>query len=179
MSENLPAVRSRELSDQIMPDRSNGKSAGLRDWISSPLGRAAAQALPDVLRMANRNREPQQQSLVSQIMPSSDGASGVTLSEVDVDVDIPFVRRLTIRSASSWSISPQILLAKQREKRRTRWKLRALAAGMVGVAGVILARRSGVSLPARLNPAASVPFLAAGATPVSTRTDNENPGNAD
>lgn len=179
MSDNLPVPRSRELPDQITSYTQNGKGASLRDWIGSPLGRAAAQALPDIVRMANRSRQPEQQSLVSQIMPSSDGASGVTLSEMDVDVDIPFVRRLTIRSASSWSIAPEVILAEQRQKQRNRWKLRALAAGVVGVAGMILARRSGVSVPARLNPAASLPFLAAPTASVPTDRDNENPGTAE
>lgn len=179
MTDNLPVPHSRELTDQITSYAQNGKGASLRDWISSPLGRAAAQVLPDVVRMANRSHQPAQQSLVSQIMPSSNGASGVTLSEMDVDVDIPFVRRLTIRSASSWSIAPEVILAEQRQKRRNRWKLRALAAGVMGLAGVILARRSGVSLPARLNPAASLPFLPAASSSVPTGPEDETPGIAE
>lgn len=156
MSDNLPALRPETAPEQIS---TNGRFSGLRSWVGSPVGRAVAQALPDVLRMANRPKPAESNSFVSQILPSSDGASGMTLSEVDVDINLPFIRRLTIRSASSWSVAPGVILAEQRQTRGRRWKLRAVAAGALSVAGVILARRSGVSLPGRLNPAASIPFL--------------------
>jgi hypothetical protein len=179
MSDKLSIPRSSEVTEQDIAYARNGRGTGLREWIGSPLGRTVAQVLPDVLRMANRSRQPEQRPLVSQIMPSSDGASGVTLSEVDLDIDIPFIRRLTIRSASSWSISPEVLLAEKRQKSRKRWKLRALVAGAMGIAGVLLARRSGVSLPARLNPGASLPFMSTPSPAISSRARTENPGAAE
>jgi hypothetical protein len=168
MTENLPSLRSGSLPDQITSNGRSSRFSGLSSWIGSPVGRAVAQVLPDVIRMANRPRQPESRPLVSQILPSSDGASGMTLSEVELDIDVPFIRRMTIRSASSWSVAPQVILAEQRQQRRSRWKLRALAAGALGVASVVLARKSGVSLPGKLNPVASLPFLSTSGSPVTS-----------
>ncbi len=180
MSRNLPAMRSNDMPDQISTGTENGRLSGLSTWLGSPIGRAVAQALPDVLRMANRNRLPEPRPLVSQILPSTDGASGVTLSEVEVDIDVPFIRRVTIRSASSWSIAPDVLKAQLRQDRRSRWKLRALAAGAIGVASVVLARRSGVTLPAKLSPGALAPLLTATlSTADRSSGTTKNPGVAE
>jgi hypothetical protein len=172
MRDNLPAVPSSSLPDQIRSGRDSGRLSGLSTWLGSPIGRAVAQALPDVLRMANRNRLPEQRPLVSQILPSSDGASGMTLSEVEVDIDVPFIRRVTIRSASSWSVAPDVLKTQYRQDRRNRWKLRALAAGAIGVASVMLARKSGMTLPAKLSPSALMPLLPATSSSSSSSTTN-------
>lgn len=180
MRNNLPAMRSSNLPDQISSGSENGRLSGLSTWLGSPIGRAVAQALPDVLRMANRNRLPEQRPLVSQILPSSDGASGMTLSEVEVDIDVPFIRRVTIRSASSWSVAPDVLKAYHRQERRSWWKLRALAAGAIGVAGVVLARKSGMTLPSKLSPSALMPLLttsSSGSSPAGSAA--KNPGAAE
>lgn len=180
MRNNLPAMRSSNLPDQLSRGSENSRLSGLSTWLGSPIGRAVAQALPDVLRMANRNRLPEQRPLVSQILPSSDGASGMTLSEVEVDIDVPFVRRVTIRSASSWSIAPDVLKAYHRQERQSRWKLRALAAGAIGVASVVLARKSGLTLPAKLSPSALMPLLTSSSSSSSTAdTASKNPGAAE
>ena len=177
MSDNLPALQTRADDSRIARQGPSGRLSAFGEWVASPLGRAVAQVLPDVIRMANRPKASESRPLFSQILPSSDGASGITLSEVEVDVDVPFIHRVTIRSASSWSVAPDIILAEQRNKRRGRWKLRALAAGALGVAGVVLARRIGMPLPARLNPAASLPFLSTPAPSIGSTV--KNPGTAE
>lgn len=179
MSDRLPVASTRSTPDRISPDQQPGLLSGLSEWVGSPVGRAVAQALPDVLRMARRPEPNDSRSFVSHILPSSDGASGVTLSEVDVDLNVPFIRRLTIRSASSWSVAPSVILADQRKRRRARWKLRALAAGAISIAAVVLARRSGLTLPGRLNPIASAPFLSASSTPSNMEPDKADPGAAE
>jgi hypothetical protein len=171
MSNNLPIPRSDSTPGRTGSGSFTESGYGLREWIGSPVGRALTQALPEVIRLVSRSRPVESRPLVSNILPSSDGASGMTISEVEVDVDVPFIRRMTIRSASSWSISPDVLLAQHRQQRRGRWKLRALAAGALGVAGVVLARRSGVSLPSRLNPAVNLPFISSPSTPTPPSSD--------
>jgi hypothetical protein len=174
MSQKLPAIRSTSYPDQVSAESSSGRISSLGTLLVSPIGRAVAQALPDILRIASRNRLPEQRPLVSQILPSTDGASGMTLSEVEVDVDVPFIRRVTIRSASSWSVAPDVLKAQHREARRSRWKLRALAAGAIGVASVVLARKSGLSLPAKLSPGALAPLLTATTSSASPSGSTKN-----
>jgi hypothetical protein len=177
MRDNLPVPRTDTTPDSFSRNGHSGRMSGLSEWIGSPVGRAIAQVLPDVIRMANRPKPAETRPLVSQILPSSDGASGVTLSEVEVDVDVPFIHRITIRSASSWSVAPDVIMAEQRKQQRSRWKLRALAAGAIGIAGYVLARRTGVTLPERINPATSLPFVSS-ATP-SIGPAKENPGGAE
>jgi hypothetical protein len=178
MRENLPVLRSESTPELIRERGQSGMVSSLSSWIGSPVGRAIAQVLPDVIRMANRSKPAESRPLVSQILPSSDGASGLTLSEVEVDLDVPFIHRVTIRSASSWSVAPDVLLAERQKEKRGRWKLRALAAGALGVAGVILARKNGVSLPGRLNPAASLPFLTSSTSSLGSTSTEKNPGAA-
>jgi hypothetical protein len=175
MRDNLPTPRT-GTAPEIIGQNGHSRGSLLREWIGSPVGRAIAESLPDVIRMASRSRPPESRPLTSHILPSSDGASGVSLSEVEVDMDLPFVHRVTIRSASSWSIAPDILKEEQQKRKRGRWKLRALAAGVLGVAGFVLARRNGVSLPARINPAANLPFLS---TTTSIPADHKKPGTAE
>jgi hypothetical protein len=177
MSNNLPVPRNELSPETLQRNDQAGRSIPLSDWISSPLGRAVAQALPEVIRLASRRQPPEVRPLASRILPSSDGASGMTLSEVEVDIDAPFIRRLTIRSASSWSVSPEVILAEQRQQRRARWKLRALTAGLLGIAGMALALRSGISLPDRLNPGASLPSLSSNSSAASSA--KKTPGLAD
>ena len=125
MSNNLPVPRTGMEPETITSNA--GRSSSLTEWIGSPVGRAIAQVLPDIIRMATRSRPADSQPTVSHILPSSDGASGMTLSEVEVDVDAPFIRKVTIRSASSWSVAPDVILAEQRNQRRSRWKRFKLA----------------------------------------------------
>ncbi len=171
MSDYLPARR-----DDTPLTAARPESNGLARWLDSPLSRALAQVLPDVIRMAERRGRAESRPLVSHIIPSSDGASGMSLSEVEVDVDAPFVRRVVIRNASSWSVAPDVLSSMDRKPNRGRWGLRALTVGLVGIAGFVLARRSGVSLPPRLNPVSSVPLFSTATSQVEI---TEHPGEAD
>jgi hypothetical protein len=175
MRDNLPTPRTGSTPEII---ERNGHSRGsfLREWIGSPVGRAIAESLPDVIRLASRSKPAESRPLPTQILPSSDGASGVSLSEVEVDMDLPFVHRVTFRSASSWSIAPDVLKEEQRSRKRGRWKLRAIAAGALGIAGVVLARKNGIGLPARINPAAQLPFLS---STTSVPAGDKKPGAAE
>lgn len=151
MSDHSAARQIVSAPDAITPRRGTGGVHRVREWLSSPLGRAVSEVLPDVVRLIGRRGAAgsESRSLASHILPSSDGANGMSISEVEVDVDAPFIRRVVIRSASSWSVAPDILKAEQR-RRRGRYGLSALTVGMLGIAGVVFARRNGVSIPQQL-----------------------------
>jgi hypothetical protein len=138
MSEYLPA---RANSADQRPVVVSGP-AGLeraRSWLSSPMGQAALDLVPDVVRWIGRRPHGTVGSVP--YLPSS-GANGVTVSEVEMDLRVPFVRRVVIRSASSWSIAPEILLAERRQ-RRGRLGVSLLSIAALAVAGVVAARKSG------------------------------------
>lgn len=77
-----------------------------RATTQSPLVRLAIALAPDILRAAEqvvlqRAATPARSEPARQTHSHS-----VQISEVEVDTSLPFVRRVTVRSASSWTSSP-------------------------------------------------------------------------
>lgn len=164
-----PATRQIVSAPDAITSRNGANGAHrLRNWLASPIGRAVSDVLPDVVRLIGRRGTSEPRSIASHILPSTDGANGMSISEVEVDVDAPFIRRVVIRSASSWSVAPEILKAEQR-RRRGRFGLSALTVSMLGIAGVVFARRNGISLPGQFR-------LPAGITrTLKQRIETQNP----
>jgi hypothetical protein len=156
MSEYLPARRNGTALTATQSAHPSNGGYRLRDWFYSPVGRAVADVLPDLLRWASRRQPSESRPLTSHVLPATDGANGMTISEVELDIDAPFIRRVVIRSASSWSVAPGVLMAEQK-RRRGRVGLSALTVGLLGIAGVVFARRSGVSLPSGVTVPESLP----------------------
>lgn len=156
-------------SNAISPSQRADGSPRLRGWLTSPIGRAVSEVLPDVVRMIGRRGPSESRSLASHILPSRDGANGMSISEVEVDVDAPFIRRVVIRTASSWSVAPDVIKAEQR-RRRGRYGLSAVTVGLLGLAGFVFARRNGISLPGPLRLPAALPDV------LTRHNGTENPG---
>ena len=141
MSRNLPSIPERRTAVP-MPVSEPGR---VRRWLRSPLGTAVVDAAPDLLRAtgrAVRSRDIAE-------LPST-GANGMTVSEVEIDVATPFIRRVTVRSSSAWSLAPEVIL----ERRGRRWggRLGMGAAGLAGLAllGLAAVRRSPLAIGERL-----------------------------
>lgn len=136
MSRNLPALPSRV---EIEPVSAGGR---LRRWLRSPLGAAASEVAPDLVRLAaervGRRGDSHQ---------PSPGASGVDVSEVEIDLAAPFVRRVVVRTASSWSVSPEVLQPARRRRRAGRLGLRAAMLAALAMLGLAASRRFPLSLP--------------------------------
>lgn len=157
MSDRSTARQIIPAADSVSPRPGTNGTSRVRDWLTSPIGRAVTDVLPDVVRLiGRRGTTSEPRSIASHIIPSSDGATGMSISEVEVDVDAPFIRRVVIRSASSWSIAPDVLKGEQR-RRRGRFGLSALTVGVLGVAGVVFARRNGISLPGQFRMPSALP----------------------
>ncbi len=147
MSRNLPALLGKA---ELEPVQSEKPAAGgrLRRWLGSPAAGAAADVAPDVLRVIGRAIQARPEPSVPVQLPAK-GASGLTVSEVEISVSSPLVRRVVVRTTSAWSISPEVLKEERRQKRRGR-----IGAGAMGIAGIALiglaaTRRSSFSLPGR------------------------------
>jgi hypothetical protein len=108
-------------------------------WFTSPIARAALNLAPEVLKLLGRRPQLRETRLVPGAFT---GATGVTLSEVEMDLRIPFVRRVVVRRASSWAVAPEVLLA-QPAPRRSRLGVGILSVAAVAIAGVFAVRRSG------------------------------------
>lgn len=113
---------------------------------TSALARAAIALAPDMLRLAERvasqrlqaKREPEpvQQQAIRQ--------EAHHLSEVEINFDVPFVRRIVMRSATSWISTPPEPVVVVEEPRST-GRLRTVgllgASGAAAVAVGLLARK--------------------------------------
>lgn len=136
MSRNLPALPSRV---EIEPVSAGGR---LRRWLRSPLGAAASEVAPDLVRLAAERVGRRGDS--HQTPP---GASGVDVSEVEIDLAAPFVRRVVVRTASSWAVSPEVLQPARRRRRAGRLGLRAAMLAALAMLGLAASRRFPLSLP--------------------------------
>ncbi|MBX6341536.1 MAG: hypothetical protein IRY97_03685, partial [Thermomicrobiaceae bacterium] len=79
------------------------------------------------------------------------GASGLTVSEVEIESTSPTIRRVVLRTASAWSLSPEALRPEPPRPSRRIARRSARAAGIAGLAllGLAAARRAPLSLPGR------------------------------
>lgn len=106
---------------------------------ASTLGRLLVSLTPDVLRVVERSIAKRQESPVSIPATRKDSRvyqGGVQLSEVEYDMSLPFLRKVTVRQASAWSSDvPFIPSVRDTEPRRS-GKLRR--AGMVSVGGAFV-----------------------------------------
>lgn len=132
---------------QVVPQR-----GVLRRWLLSPLGTAAADLAPEALKLVGRALQTQSTAGRPLGGLPQTGANGLTLSEVEIDVSLPFVRRVVVRTASAWSLSPEVALAERRKKRRGRLGLGAVSLAGLAVLGVAASRRIPVSLPSLTEP---------------------------
>ncbi len=148
MSRNLPALPAKAELEPVQSGKPAASGGRLRRWLGSPVAGAAAEVAPDVLRVIGRAIQSQPQSSAPVQFPAR-GASGLTVSEVEISVSSPLVRRVVVRTTSAWSIGPDVIKDERRRKRRGR-----LGAGAMGIAGIALlglaaTRRSSLSLPGR------------------------------
>ncbi|MDI3342056.1 MAG: hypothetical protein QJR03_16160 [Sphaerobacter sp.] len=142
MSRDLPAVPSRV---EIVP----AGGGRLRRWLRSPLGQAAADVAPDLLRLAGRAVASERQRQAAPDHPPA-GATGVNVSEVEIDVSAPFVRRVVVRSASAWSVPPELLQPAPRRRRTGRLGLGAASLAGLAMLGLVVSRRLPLGLPSGL-----------------------------
>ena len=74
---------------------------------ASALARFAIAAAPDILRTAERFASQRaQQNRVTVSEPLHPRIESLQLSEVEIDFSVPFVRKLTMRNATAWAVSP-------------------------------------------------------------------------
>jgi hypothetical protein len=124
-------------------NESGGRSLvvpGQQPSTSSSLARMAISLAPDVLRAAERlifkqSRQPVSRGEFSQGMHGH----SVHLSEVEFDTSIPFVRKVTVRNASSWSTFP-IAIQPEPAPRRSRGRLIGVSSAIALVAALMLRR---------------------------------------
>jgi hypothetical protein len=124
MARQLPAL----VSDQ--------RSISRTTQPPSTVSRALAAFAPDVIRVAERlaAERLQQRREMSQPVGVTQHTEAMHLSEVEIDVSMPFVRRVTMRNLTAWQNIPQTTIQQQREPAASK---RLRNAGLVGASGVL------------------------------------------
>lgn len=148
MSRNLPALPARAELETRQSARAPLPGRRFRRWLGSPVAGAAADVAPDVLRVIGRAIQSRPEPSTPIQFPGN-GANGLTVSEVEISLSSPLVRRIVVRTASAWSLGADVVKDERRRKRRGR--IGASAMGIVGLAllGLAASRRTSLSLPRR------------------------------
>lgn len=60
----------------------------------------------------------------------------MTVSEVEINLAAPLIRRIVVRSATAWTIAPELLQAEAESSGGSRKRARKLGAGVAGLAGL-------------------------------------------
>lgn len=109
---------------------------------SSTLLRLALQLAPDVLRALDRPRSRPSQ-ITSIPSPGRNTVRGLSMSEVELDVRIPLVRRVVVRKATAWAADMPAAVATPPKGGRLR-RVGMLGAGAFAAATIgLLANRAG------------------------------------
>ncbi|MFW6075220.1 MAG: hypothetical protein ACOC9Y_06475 [Chloroflexota bacterium] len=99
MNRQLPVPRQENggLIPRSMPSRSS-------------LSQFALALAPDILRVAERlaSNRSQNRAIQKELPVQRDSVQGIHLSEVEIDMSVPFVRKITMRNATAWSRSPYL-----------------------------------------------------------------------
>lgn len=150
MSDHLPALLNKGKTEPARAGARSREGGLAMRWLRSPLAGAVADIAPDLLRFAGRAMQPRSgvHQMQAHLPPS--GANGLTVSEVEIDVASPFIRRVVVRTTNAWSVAPEVALAKARTSRNGRLSLGAISLAGLAVLGFAAARRVPLSLPSRL-----------------------------
>lgn len=152
MGRQLPAV---PATVEVVPDPAHARSrligkASTRNWLRSPLASAVVDATPDLMRLASRAARSVAPASPVHGLPSS-GANGMTVSEVEIDVASPFIRRIVVRSTNAWSVAPEVALAGTRRRSLSgRLGIGAVSVASIALLGLAAIRRGPLALPDRI-----------------------------
>ena len=108
-----------------------------------------AAVAPDVIRAAERiaTQRLQARDWAPAVSAMPNHTEAVHLSEVEVDISVPFVRRITMRKMTAWQNGPAeqvVIPAPKRSRSRIGRKIGLIGASSLLALGVgILARRVG------------------------------------
>ena len=132
MSTNLPAPAPRPALEPSLPRLPAPTGArSTRRWLRSPLGAALVDAAPDLLRALGHAAQARGEPPAPSPSPHP-GATGLTVSEVEIDATHSGLHRVVVRTASAWTVAPET----PPPTRERRWPAHALL-GAVGIAGLL------------------------------------------
>ncbi len=104
---------------------------------ASSVARLIAAVAPDMIRIVERaatQRLAQRQRAGEAATRLPDHTEAIHLSEVQIDVSMPFVRRITMRNMTAWQNGPAPVVSVEPERRSSN---KLGKAGLLGASGVI------------------------------------------
>jgi hypothetical protein len=113
--------------------------------IATPLARLALSLAPDLLHAVERSLAQRERDAVAMAPAPRDPriiSSGIQFSEVEYDMRVPFLRKVTVRKASAWSseMPAPIVVEAPPAQRGTRLR----RAGIVSLGGAVALTALGV-----------------------------------
>jgi hypothetical protein len=136
MSRNAPVpVRSSSTDRHPVVVLDNAGASRRSSPIDNPLARFVLSVTPDLLRAVERSvarrNDTRSIATISPVQERRVYTSGMSFAEYDIDIRVPFVRRLTVRRATAWATdSPAVEPAPPAARRKRR-------AGVLGVGGIV------------------------------------------
>lgn len=109
--------------------------------VSSSIARLAISLAPDILRATEKmllDRTRQESSQRQQAAQQHFHSHSVQLSEVEINTSLPFVRRVTVRNATSWTSVPMIEPEPIEPAKRSRGRLLGISGAVALVAAVMV-----------------------------------------
>lgn len=134
MARQLPALLHNEPDSHAL-----ATPAQRQGIVSSPIARLAVALAPEVLRAAERVvlRRTERRAVPASIQDQP--ARSIQVSEVEINFDMPFVRRVVVRNASAWSSFPTEP-APSRSGLRRAGRVIGMSGALALVAGVAVRR---------------------------------------
>lgn len=109
--------------------------------LSSSLARMAIALAPDILRATEQVLTDRNQPAVPARQPVQLFQSqAVQLSEVEINTSLPFVRRVTVRNATSWTTTPVFEPTPVVETRRSRGRWIGISGALALLAAVAVSK---------------------------------------
>jgi hypothetical protein len=134
MSQQLPVPLRNQPREQSLA------IPGQQSSTSSTLARLAISLAPQVLRTVEQVLLKRSQQPAPRQSTSGMHGHSVRLSEVEIDTSIPFIRRVTVRNATSWSTLPVPQPLPIEDSGRSRGRLIGIS-GAVIVLAAVMARK--------------------------------------
>ena len=131
---------SRQLPVPVRDQTQDRALSAQQSSASSSLARLAISLAPDILRATERIVLKRDQPAARSQQRQGMHGHSIQMSEVDIDTTIPFVRRITVRNASSWSTFPLHQPEPIVESKHSNLKLLGLSSAAALIAAVMVRR---------------------------------------
>lgn len=134
------------MARQLPARLHDNRSLALPESSGTAISRLASAVAPDLIRIAERwaSERVRQRDVREHVPQHATSGEAMFMSEVEVDVSAPFIRKVTMRRVAAWQTTPVTVDPPARDRRDGVMRRVGLigATGLVAVAAGLLAKRA-------------------------------------